>query len=157
MGFVGYQDDAVLSEVFKGDGVLSLGRQIGVEFLDGRETDVDVVVVDTLKVSNRCHGNLIAADMDGVVEKVFGGVGIEKVVLCLFDDVGGIDEEEEVAITLLVEVENQTCHDEGFAAAGCHVEEKMQGMFFSRKAIVQTVKEACKCLSLVWAQLEFGV
>ena len=45
MGFVGYQDDAVLTEVFEGDGILSLVRQMGVEFLDGGETDVDVFVV----------------------------------------------------------------------------------------------------------------
>lgn len=44
-------------------------------------------------------------------------------MLCLFDDVGGIDKEEKVAIALLVEVENKSRHDEGFAAAGCHVEE----------------------------------
>ena len=33
MGFVGDQGDAVLSEVFEGDGILPLGCQIGVEFL----------------------------------------------------------------------------------------------------------------------------
>ena len=106
VGFVGYQHYAVLSEVFEGDGVLSLGRQVGVEFLDGGETDIYVVFVGALEVGDRYHGNLIAADMDGVVEQVFGQEGIEEVVLCLFDDVGGIDEEEKVAIAFVVEVED---------------------------------------------------
>ena len=123
VGFVGYQDDAVLTEVFEGDGVLSLGCQVGVEFLDGGETDIYVVFVGAFEVGDLRHRNLVATEADGFVEEVFGRERIEEIVLCLFDDVGGIDEEKEVATALFVEVENQTRHDKGFAAAGCHVEE----------------------------------
>ena len=60
--------------------------------------------------------------MDVFSEKVFCGTRVAEVILRLLNDIGGIDEKEEVAVTLLVEVEDQTRHDESLTAAGRHVE-----------------------------------
>ena len=108
------------------------------QVVNGGETDVDVVFVDTFKIGNRRHGDANRAEMYGLVKQVFGGQGIEEIVLCLFDDVGGVDEEEEVPIAFFVEVENQARHDEGFAAAGCHIEQEMEGRLFARKVVFET-------------------
>ena len=90
------------------------------ELLNRREADVDVVFMDTVKIVYLCKCDSLSSDMDIFVEKVFCGVGFQEVILGFSNDVGRIDEKEKVSVTLLVEVENQTCHDKRFAAAGRH-------------------------------------
>ena len=68
-----------------------------------------------------------------------------------------VDEEEEVPIAFFVEVENQARHDEGFAAAGRHIEQEMEGRLFARKVVVETVKEPGKGFHLIGAEFKHGV
>ena len=44
--------------------------------------------------------------MDVFTEKVFCRARIEKVVLCFLNDIGRVDEKEEIAIAFLIEVED---------------------------------------------------
>ena len=78
-------------------------------------------------------------------------------MLCLFNNVRGIDEKEEISISLFVQVENQARHDECLAAAGCHVEQKMQGFFLARKFVVKAMEESREGLLLIGAQVKRGV
>ena len=128
------------------------------QLLDGGEADIDVVFVDAFKIGNRRHGDANRSKVDGLVKQVFGGQGIEEIVLCLFDDVGGVDEEEEVSIAFFVEVENQARHDEGFAASGCHIEQEMEGRLFAfGKFVVETQEEPREGFVLIGAEFKFGV
>ena len=76
------------------------------KLLDGGETDIDVVFVDAFKIGDWCHNNTNRSEVAEVIEEVFGRQGIEEIVLCLFDDVGRVDEEEKVSIAFFIEVEN---------------------------------------------------
>ena len=76
------------------------------KLLDGSETDIDVVFVDAFKIGDRGHGNANRSEVDSFVEEVFRGQEIEEIVLCLFDDIGGVDEKEKVSITFFIEIEN---------------------------------------------------
>ncbi|MDE0141620.1 MAG: hypothetical protein OXI80_08440 [Caldilineaceae bacterium] len=122
VGLIGQQDDLFFLEIFVGQRVLFGIGQVGMQLLDGSETDVDVVLVDAFKVVNRRHvygiGDTVSRCAtarkgrgDGFVKEVFGGAGIEKVVSGLGNDVGGVDEEEKVPVALIVEVKDQSCHD----------------------------------------------
>ena len=104
MGFVGNQDDAMLAKVFKGQGVFLFAGQVGVEFLNRRKADVDVGGIDRFKVLHWRNPHAAIANDKFLVEQIFDGSRVEKVVFGLFDDVGGIDKEQEVAIPLLVEI-----------------------------------------------------
>ena len=74
------------------------------QFLNRGETDVDVVGIRSLEILHRRYAHAAIADDKFLVEKIFDGGGIEKVVFGLFNDVGGIDKEQEVTIALLVEI-----------------------------------------------------
>lgn len=91
------------------------------KFLNGGETDVDIVGVRTFKIADRGDRNPFVFNGDILIEEVLGGGRIEEVILGFFDDIGGIDEEEKIAVSLVVEVEHQACHDEGLARASSHV------------------------------------
>ena len=78
-----------------------------------------------LKIFYFCDVNIFTFNMDVFTEKVFCGARVEEVVLCFLNDIGGIDEKKEVAVTLLIEVKNQSRHDERFTATGCHVEQQV--------------------------------
>ena len=94
--------------------------------------------VDAFKIGDRCHGDANRSEVDRFVKQVFRGKGIEEVVLCLFDNIGGVDEKEKVSIAFFIEVEYQAGHDEGFAAAGRHVEKEMERRFFAFKVVFKT-------------------
>ena len=124
--------------------------KIDMKLLDGGEADIDVVFVDTFKIGDRRHGNTNRSEVDGFIEEVFERQGIEEIVLCLFDDIGGVDEEEEISIAFFVEVENQARHDERFTAAGRHIEQKMQGLFLAvGKSSSKQMQEPCKGFFLI--------
>ena len=89
--------------------------------LDCREADIDVVFVDPIKIVHLRHVDRLPFKTDILTEKVFAA-RVEEVVHCLFNDIGSVDEKEEVAVAFLIEVEDQTCHDKRFATTGCHVE-----------------------------------
>ena len=78
--------------------------------------------------------------------------GLRKVVFCFLNDVSGIDEKEEVAVTFLVKVEDQTCHDERFTATGCHVEQKVERFLFTGEIIFKTEEKTCERLFLIWTE-----
>ena len=86
-------------------------RHIGVQLLDCREADIDIVFVDAIEIVHLCHIDRFPFKTDVLTEKVFCGAWVEEVVLCFLNNVGGVDEKEEVAIAFFIEVEDQTCHD----------------------------------------------
>ena len=102
------------------------------QLLNGCKADIDVVFVDTLEIIHLRHGDRLPFKTHVLTEKVFCSARVEEVILCLFDDIGRVDEKEEVAVAFLIEVEDQACHDKCFAAAGRHVEQQMNRFFFSR-------------------------
>ena len=139
--FICQKHNLLLGEILKGERVLLHRRQICVQLLNRREADVDGVFIDTLKISHLCHLNAFAIKKDVFAEEIFGGERVEEVVLRLLNDIGGIDEEEEVAVTLLIEVEHQPCHDKRLAAACRHVKEKVQRFFLAIKFLVEAKEE----------------
>jgi len=157
MGFIGNQDDAMLAKVFKCEGVFLLAGQVGVEFLNGGKADVDVAGIDRFKVFDGGDAHTTISDMNVRIEQVLNAGGVEKVIFGFFDDVGGIDKEQEIAVVLLVEIEDQPRHDERLAAPCRHVEKKVQGTGFAREVIFVAMKKAGKGFDLVRAQFVFGV
>lgn len=99
MGFVRNQHHSVLTEVFKGDSVFFFSCQVRVEFLNRREADVDAAGIDAFKVLYWRNAHAAVANHHFLIEKIFDGGGIEEVVFGLFDDVGGVDKEQEVAVS----------------------------------------------------------
>ena len=152
VGFIGNQDDFVLAKVFKGQGIFLFAGQIGVQLLNRGEADADVIGVDRFKVFDGRNVHAAIPDVNVRIEQVLDAGGVEKVVFGFFDDVGGMDEEQEVAIALLVEIENQSRHDERFTAARRHVEQEVQGVGFAGEVVVVAVDEAGKGLHLIGAQ-----
>ena len=104
MRFIGDQDDVVFAKIFEGDGVFLVGGQVGVQFLDRGEADVDVVGIRAFKIIHRRYAHAAVADDKFLIEKIFDGGGVEKIIFRFFYDIGGIDKEQEVAIALLVEI-----------------------------------------------------
>lgn len=147
----------MFAEVLIGDGVFLFSRKVGMEFLDGCKTDVDVVWVNAFKIINRGNVHAAVSDVDVRIEKIFDGIGIEEVVFGLFDDVRGIDEEQEISIVLFVQVKNQPCHDERFAASRRHVEQEMQGRDFAWIIVLIAMEKARKGFNLIAAQFVFGI
>ena len=62
--------------------------------------------------------------------------------------------EEKVAVPFLVQIQNQPRHDERFAAAGRHIEQQMQRLFFTLKVVFEAVEKTGKRLFLIGAQLK---
>ena len=106
------------------------------QLLNRCETDIDVVFIDTVKVVYFCHCDFFPINMDALTKEVFCGARVEEIVPCLFDDVGGVDEKEEIVIPFLIEVENQPRHDNSLAATGRHNEQQMQRLSLAGKIIV---------------------
>lgn len=125
--------------------------------MDGGETDIDIVGINRFKVFHWRDPHGAVGDVNVPVEQVFNTDGIEKIIPRLFDDVGGIDKKEKIAIALFIQVENQPRHDEGLAAASRHVEQKMQWPFLAGKLVIKTVEEPGKRLFLIGAEFKFGV
>ena len=65
-----------------------------------------------------------------------------------------VDEKEEVPVSFFVEVENQARHDEGFAAAGRHIEQEMEGRFFAFEIVFKTEEEPGKSFHLIGAEFK---
>jgi len=78
-----------------------------VQFLNGGEADVNVAGIDRFKVLNGGDAHAAIPDMNVRIEQILDAGGVEEVIFGLFDDVGGIDKEQEIAIALLVEIEDQ--------------------------------------------------
>ena len=58
-------------------------RHVGVQLLDCREADIDVVFVDALEIVNLRHGDRLPIKTDILTEKVFCGARVEEVVFRL--------------------------------------------------------------------------
>ena len=121
------------------------------QFLNGCKANIDIVDIDPFKILNRRNAQTAIADIDFLIEKIFDRCRIKKIVFCLFDDVGGIYKEQEVAITLLIKIKDQPRHDECFTASGCHVEQEMQGICFAFVIGFVTTEEARKGFDLIIA------
>ena len=157
MGFIGNQDNFMLAEVFVRDGVFFFSRQVGMEFLNGGKANADFVLVCAFKIINGGNAHAAVSDVNIRIEKIFDGIGIEKIILCLFDDVGGVDEEQEVSIALFIQVKNHPRHDERFAASRCHIEKKMHGKGLVGIIVLVAMKETRKGFDLVAAQFKPGI
>ena len=129
------------------------------QFLNRREADIDGVLVDTLKIGYLGYLSALSIKIEIFVEEVFGGTRVEEVVLRLFNDISRVNEEEEVAVAVLIEIEHQPCHNERFAAAGSHVKEEVERFLFAFKFLVKAEVEPRECVLLVrpefkcWVQI----
>ena len=157
VGFIGDQDYLVLAKIFIGDGVFFLAGQVGVEFLNRGEADVDVTWIDRFKVLHRRNAHGAIGDVNVLIEQVFDAGGIEEVIFGLFYNVGGVEKEQKIAIPLLPEIQDQARHDERLAASGCHVEQKMQRIGFAWEVVLIAVEKARKGFCLIMPQLVFRV
>jgi len=85
-------------------GHLFLAGQVGVEFLNRGEADVDVAGIDAFKVLHGRDAHAAIGNVNVVIEKIFDAGEIEEVIFGLFDNVGGVDKEQEVAVALFVKI-----------------------------------------------------
>jgi hypothetical protein len=69
---------------------------------------------------------VLAVDNDVVSEQILRGCSVQEVVLRLFDNVVQIDKEQEISVSLLIQVGDESSHDERLATSGCHVEKYLQ-------------------------------
>jgi len=72
------------------------------QFLNGGETDIDILWIHPLKIADRRDGNPPVVNYDRFIEKVFTGCGVEKIITGLFNDIGGIDKKKEITVTLFI-------------------------------------------------------
>ena len=127
------------------------------QFLNRREADIDGVFIDTLKIGYLGYLSALSIKIEIFVEEVFGGARVEEVVLRLLNDISGIDEEEEVAVAVLVEVEHQPCHDKRLAAACRHVKEEVERFFLAFKFLVKAEVEPRECILLIRTKFKRGI
>jgi len=73
MGFVGNQDNFVPAKIFVGEGVFFLCRQVGVEFLNGRKANVEVIGVRAFEILHRRDAHAAIGDGDFGGEKILNG------------------------------------------------------------------------------------
>jgi hypothetical protein len=73
-----------------------------VKLLNGGETNIDVVWIGAVKIGYSGHLNPPIINCDDIIEQVLDGSGVKKIVFCLFDNIEGIDEENEITVTLLI-------------------------------------------------------
>lgn len=102
VGFVGDEGDVLVGKVVVGEAVFAGLVKATVQPLNGGEEDTDVVGVGALEIGDFTNADCFGAEFEGVGEQVFGGEGVEEVVARFFDDVTAVDEEQEVAIPMLV-------------------------------------------------------
>ena len=155
VGFIGNQNNLVLAKILERNGVLFFRRKVNVQLLNRSEADVDVVRVDALKVLDGRNAHVAVADEDVRFEKKLGQLRIQEVVLRLLDDVRRIDEEQEIPVTLLIQVENQPRHDKRLAAARRHVEKQMARAFLKGEILFEIANEPLKGIFLVRSQFKF--
>ncbi len=127
------------------------------QFLDRCETDVDGLLVDSLEIFDFCDFNMFSLKIDILAEKVFCGARVEEVILGFFDDVGRIDEKEEVAVAFLIEIEDQARHDERFTATCRHIEQQMYRFFFTREVVIEVVNKTRESVFLVGTEFKRGI
>ena len=106
------------------------------QLLYSREANIDVVWVDRLKIVHL--GNLYppTANVQFLGKQVLDAGGVKEVISCFFDNICGVDEEEKIAISLFVKIQNQAGHDQRLAAAGCHIEQKMKWVLLPIKSLL---------------------
>ena len=81
--------------------------------------------VGIFRVPTLCPGDVFPLKIDVLTEEIFCGAWVEKIVFRFLNDIGRIDEKEEVAVAFLIEVKDQASHNERFTAAGRHVEQQV--------------------------------
>ena len=155
MCFIGDKDRLLFCEVIKGGGVLLMEGHVRVKALRRGEADVDGILADALEVLHLHHWHLLAVDDDMLCKQVFGRGLVEEVVHRLLDDVVQVDEEEKIAIALLVEPHNQPRHNQRLSTASCHVEEHLQGIRAHLTGVVGD--EIAEGVLLVGTQFKFRV
>ena len=82
---------------------------------------------------------------------------VEEIIFRFFDDIGGVDEKEEVAVAFLIEIKDQACHDERFTAAGRHVEQKVERSPFTGEIVFKTEEKPRERLFLIGTEFKRGV
>ena len=100
-------------EICIGQSVFFGGVEVCVESLDRGKFDTNIVRLARAKIAHLSHFDGLIIESDFVIEKVFGAVAIQKVRFGLLDDIVGIDEKQKVSISLVVEIHNQSCHNNG--------------------------------------------
>ena len=125
--------------------------------LDCREADVDVIFVDTLEIVNLCYLDLFPFKIDVLAEEVLRCARVEEIIFRFFNDIGGVDEKEEVAVAFLIEIKDQACHDERFTAAGRHVEQKVERFPFTGEIVFKTEEKTRERLFLIGTEFKRGV
>ena len=123
--FVRDEDDTLLGEVIISGAALACGVQVGVQFLDGGQAQVDAVGLRFAEVVYRTHLHALPAQLYHRCKEVLARGRIQKILTRFFDDVGRVDKEQEIAVPLRVEVQHEPRHDECLAAARCHVKEQV--------------------------------
>ena len=78
------------------------------QLLNCRKADIDVVFINALKIFYLRQCNSLPFNIDSFVEEVFCSIGIQEVVPRFSNYVGRINKKEEIAVSFLIKVENQS-------------------------------------------------
>lgn len=91
------------------------------ESLDRGKLDTNIVRLARAEITHLSHFDGLIIERDFIIEKVFGTVAIQKVRFGLLDDIIGIDEKQKVSISLVIEIQDQSCHNNRLAWSSCHI------------------------------------
>lgn len=127
------------------------------EFLNRGKANANVVGIGRFKILDGRNAHAAVADDNVLIEEIFDGRGIEKIVFGFLDNVGRVDEEKEIAIALFVKIQNQSRHDERLAASRCHIEQEMQRIGFARIVVFIAMEKSRKGVNLIAAQFVAGI
>jgi len=95
--------------------------------LDCSEDDVDIPRIHGLEIPHFLNGDTLVSHLERRGKEVLGRAQVQEIVAGLFDDVGAVDEKDEVAVAPLIKIQNGSRHNQCLAAARRHMEKKLGG------------------------------
>ena len=149
---IGNQHDFLLVKIIKGHTVFLCHPQFRMESLRGGKANIDSVLVCILKIVHPIDADVFAIKNNLIRKEIFCGCRIEEVLSRLLNDVREIDEEQEITISLLIEIEHQPSHDQRLAASRCHMEKHLGRL--RAIAALKMRNKVFKRLFLIRAQLK---
>ncbi len=131
MRFIGYKDDLIIFKILDGQAVFLGEVQIQMKLLCRRKAEINSFGVAVCEVLYFTDRYMVSIQGRRFGKQVFTRCRIQKIFLCLFQNIRLIDEKEKIAIALCVEIENKTRHDDRLTATGCHMKEGMKLLILS--------------------------
>ena len=96
------KDNWLLRKIIYGHTILAWIVERRVQALNGSEAEVDTIGISTLEILHFVYLDLLTVNLDLLRKKILVRSGIKKVITRLLNDIGTINEEQEIAVALFV-------------------------------------------------------